>query len=403
MKNVHCQLSMLFAFATLTANAGLKDGLIFYEDCNDMKSPHAGVRISSSIRVAPGKFDKALRIERRTINSLANGDFKVKESDAWLYRDNAVWQRKGGIKNSSCLKIDGGEVVIPLVGLKPKYGNAFSFYAKNATPGKAATVSVIYEASGKDKVIVKDMKLTDKFIRVKAPFVAGAEEGSLRISVEGAIIIDNAQLDKGVTFFNTYQPPLKKRNVDRIAVPANGKYFSEKSGTINCWVKGPWVDPDMIGRTCALIGVQNAPKKVKNWRSSKVMFVSCIPKPKAGGQNGALHFITIDDKSRVAGLTERNLAKLPPLPKDEWRMFSFTWDFKEGKMHQVMYVDGKKLFGKSKPFGPLKKPVSIAIGFVGGSYLNGLLDDFAIYNRPLSPEEIETIYSSGKPLGSIIK
>jgi len=235
------------------------------------------------------------------------------------------------------------------------------------------------------------------------PFIAKSEEGCLRIYAEGGILIDNAQLDKGVTFFNTYCPPLKRRGVDQIIVPADGTYYSEKSGTINCWVKGPWVDPGIVACTSALFGVQNVSNKEKKWGSTTVMFISCIPKLSLEAKSGALHFITIDAKRRVAGLSEVDLSKLPPLSSDEWRMFSFTWDFNNDTMHQVLYIDGKKLFGKEIPFGPLKKPSGISIGNSGGSYLNGCLDDFAIYNRPLSEEEIKTIYDSGSPLSAITK
>ena len=397
MRKILLYTGIIIVATALSATAGLQDGLIFYDDCNDLKSPYPDVKISSSIEVENGKFGKALRIERRTVNSQVNGDFKEKESDAWLYRDNAAWQAKGGIKDSSCLKITGGDVIVPMVELKPKSGNAFSFYAKNAQSGKEATVTMSYEAAGKVIELVKSVKLSDEYTRIQAPFVAASAEGSLCISASGEILIDNAQLDKGVTFFNTYNPPLKMRGVDRITIPADGKYYDAKSGTINCWVKGPWVDSDMIGSICSLFAVNNA-SEVKKWGSTSVMFISCIPIQYAGGAKGTLHFIAIDDKARVAGLSERDLTKLPPLSEDKWRMFSFTWVVKDEEIHQAMYVDGKKLFEKAIPFGPLKEPVSISIGSSGGSYLNGLLDDFAIYNRPLSPEEIMTIYNSGKPL-----
>ncbi|MFA7230806.1 MAG: hypothetical protein WC071_06010, partial [Victivallaceae bacterium] len=77
----------------------------------------------------------------------------------------------------------------------------------------------------------------------------------------------------------------------------------------------------MIGSTCALFVVNNA-SEVKKWGSTSVMFISCILIQYAGGAKGTLHFIAIDDKARVAGLSERDLTKLPPLSEDKWRMFS---------------------------------------------------------------------------------
>ena len=151
------------------------------------------------------------------------------------------------------------------------------------------------------------------------------------------MLIDNAQLDKGVSFFNSYTPPLRKRLVDRIIIPANGKYYNSASGTLNCWIKCGWLDPKILGRSCALLGVNNAEKRIKKWGDHKIMFISCIPRPYAGAKSsGTLHFLAIDGKRRVAGLSERNLDKLPPLATDGWRMLSFTWQFKDGKMRFIL-------------------------------------------------------------------
>ena len=402
MKTNRILFTVMLAAFSFQVFAGLKDGLTFYEDCDDSKSSYTDVKIASSIQAVRGKFGNAFRIERRTVNEMPNGDFKEKESEFWLYRDNAQWQARNGRNDSSCLKIEGGEVALPLFGLQKKYGNAFSFYAKSSKNKEITAVRVTYEALGKETLIVQNLKLANQFIRIEAPFIANSEEGTLRIYVKGSILIDDAQLDKGVTFFNSYCPPLKRRGVDQIILPPDGHYYNEESGSLNCWVKGPWVQPGLIATTSALFGVHNESKENK-WGSTSVMFISCIPKPYFGAEDGALHFITIDAKRRVAGLSESNLAKLPPLAEDEWRMFSFTWDYRDGNMHQVLFLDGKKLFGKDVPFGPLKKPSEITIGHSGGAYLNGCLDDIAIYNRPLSEKEIKMIYNSGKPLGAIIK
>lgn len=270
--------------ATLLAGStfagSLKSSIIFQEDCEDLQSPYPGVKISSSIKVLQGgKFGKCFRIERRTVNKLANGDFKQKKSDAWLYRDNAVWQSKGGIKNSACLKITGGEVVVPVVGLKKSSANAFSFYAKAPQGG---SVSVVWECAGKENILVKEQKIGNSFIRVKAPFGAIADSGSLRIQVTGSVIIDNAQLDMGVNYFNSFSTPLQQRSVDRIDIPANGKYFKAKQGAISVWLNVPWLNDSKVisNSICGLFVVDNAKQRMKKWGDQVIMVINCIPRQK---------------------------------------------------------------------------------------------------------------------------
>jgi Concanavalin A-like lectin/glucanases superfamily len=381
----------------------LKSSIIFQEDCEDLKSPYPGVKISSSIKVLnDGKFGKCMRIERRTVNAVANGDFKQKASDAWLYRDNALWQKKGGIKNSACLKITGGEVVVPVTGLKKGTANAFSFYAKSPQGG---SVSVVWACAGKENVLVKDQKIGKSFIRVKVPFGTVADAGSLRIQVKGVVIIDNAQLDKGVNFFNSFSTPLKRRSVDMIKIPANGKFFKPEQGAVSVWLKVPWLNnKDVVSNAiCGLFVVNNAAKRIKKWGDHVVMGISCIPRKKITDKprKSQLHFYTIDAKNRVCPVAEK-IINLPPAPASGWRHLVMNWQLgKDGKMKAVLWLDGKKLLEKAKPFGPVKKQKFIWVGYVNGAYLNGLMDDFAIFNRPLTENEIKQINGSNKPLSQI--
>jgi hypothetical protein len=41
---------------------------------------------------------------------------------------------------------------------------------------------------------------------------------------------------------------------------------------------------------------------------------------------------------------------------------------------------------------------SVDIGRTGSGYFNGIIDELAIWNRPLSPQEIQDLYSSGAPI-----
>ncbi len=392
-----------YALSVSLLAGNLNKSISFYEDCEDLKSPSPGVTISSSIAIEDkGKYGKCMRIERRTVNALANGDFKQKDSDAWLYRDNAVWLKNGGINNSSCLQISGGEIVVPVTGLKKDSVNAFSFYAKS--PGQAV-VSVSWDAAGKETSLVKDVNIGKSFVRVKVPFRATADAGSLRIQVKGVIIIDNAQLDKGVSFFNSFSSPLQRRSVDRIEIPANGKYFAEKQGAISVWLNVPWLnDKETVSDSiCGLFVVDNAEKRKKKWGDHVIMGINCIPRKKYtdNSRNSQFHFYTIDAKNRVCPISLK-LQDMASAAASGWRHVVCNWQLTDdGKMKTELWLDGKKQVERIKPFGPVKKQKFIWIGYANGAYLNGLMDDLAIFNRPLTADEIQQINSSDKPVSQL--
>lgn len=386
------------------ANLQTKNVLL-YEPCESLKSENAGVKIANSIQVeSQGKYGKAYRIERRTLNSMINGDFAQKESNAWAYRDNADWQQSGGIGGGSCLKINGGDVSAPLTGLKTGTANAFSFYAKNAGQSEDASVSVCWESGGKQNIMVKDRKLGNDFERIMLPLTAESDSGTVVISVQGAILIDNAQLDKGVGFFNSYSPPGKLRSCDIIDIPVSGKFFSPEKGSFSCWVNVPWLNTEVAGDTvCAFFGVANAEPKIKKWGAVNIIGVSGIPKNRPSDKlAGTVNAYTVDVENRVVGARE-NMANLK-LGDGPWHLWVVNWELKDGKMQFAMYLDGDKLkINKEQPFGPCKVPVSITVGYSGGGYLNGLMDDFAIFNRPLTEAEIMAIYKSSQPLSAMLK
>ncbi len=404
----------LYGMMLLTALAGAavaedvnlqKKDVLLYEPCESLKSNNPGVKIPSSIQVEEqGKYGKAFRIERRTLNEMCNGDFSLKESDAWIFRDNAAWQPSGGIGDSPCLKISGGDISAPLTGLKAGVPNAFSFFAKKPAYATEATLSVTWESGGKQDTLLKNRKLGNDFERIMLPLTAEADSGTVTISVNGEVLIDNVQLDKGLGFFNNYAPPGKMRGCDIIEIPVNGKYFSPGKGAFSCWINVPWLNPDVAGDTiCAFFGVANAAPKVRKWGATTIIEVNGFPKPKSSdARTGTLNAYTLDSENRVVAASE-NMGTLK-LGTEPWHLWVVNWELKDGKMQLALYVDGDKLrIRREQPFSSCKVPTSITAGYSNGGYLNGIMDDFAIFNRPLTEAEIMAIYKSSQPLSAMLK
>lgn len=399
-------LLSIFAWASMAADLKLqKKDVLLYESCESLTSNCQGVKVSPSIQVeAEGKYGKAYRIERRTVNEMVNGDFAEQDSDAWAYRDNAEWQSSGGIGNSSCLKINGGDIAAPLTGLKPGCANAFSFYAKSAGSTGESSVSVSWEAGGKTVVAVKDRKLDSNFARIMLPLAAETDALSVIISVKGTVVIDNAQLDKGVSFFNSYAPPGKMRGADIIEIPVSGKYFSPAKGAFSCWINVPWLNPEVAGDTvCTFFGVTNAETKIKKWGATSVIEINGIPKQKLSDKlAGTVNAYMVDTENRAVSAGE-NISNLK-LDKGPWHLWVVNWEVKDGRIQFSMYLDGDKLsIRKELPLGPCKVPVTITAGYGAGGYLNGLMDDFAIFSRPLTEAEIMAVYKSLQPLSAMLE
>ncbi|MEI6421626.1 MAG: LamG-like jellyroll fold domain-containing protein [Lentisphaerota bacterium] len=380
--------------------------VLLYEPCESLKSENAGVKFSDSIVVEEkGKFGKALRIERRTLNVLDNGDFAKENSDSWICRDNtAEWLSDGGIGNSASLQLNGGEISVPITGLKAKAPNAFSFYVRRVDNAPDTTsIRVNWQAGGKTLCVLNNYMPGKTFERIKLPLSSDADSGTITLVVNGAVVIDNAQFDKGVSYFNSFSQPLVMRGVDVCNIPADGKYLNPEKGSISCWLKVPWFDKSLYGEMMALIQVQNAEQQKAKWGDYVMLSISCIPNTVKGDSSGTLNAYLIDAENRVVAIGE-NLNNINVDLSSEWHLLVFTWEVKDGKAAISLNIDGGKTkLTKEQPFGPLKKPALITAGYVAGAYLNGQMDDLAIFNRPLNEAEITEIYKSSQPLSALLK
>jgi len=348
-------ISALFLFLAALHGAELK----FLLDGETRKVP--GVKyFSSSIRQVPGRFGKALLIERRTVNSFAPADAVLSEGVKF-----------GGKTN---------HLVLP--------ANAFAALPLTTIrPGSANTLSFLYRGEGKITVTFNRKELASfqagpEYREGAVAVVPEDDAGTLRIRAEKAAELDKVMFDKGIGCANTYHAPGKMRNVDVINVdPA---LYSPEKGAISCWIKAPWLRPDAKFATgIALCAVQGASAKAR-----KPMFISVW-------SNGlGFHVPGVAGKSVSVSC---GLAELPESP-DNWYHFVFNWERKGKNMDLSLIVNGEKVFSKSG-VAPAPGPNgAFGIGYVNGAYLNGILDDFGLFAAPLSLGEAKRIYQAKRPL-----
>ena len=90
------------------------------------------------------------------------------------------------------------------------------------------------------------------------------------------------------------------------------------------------------------------------------------------------------------------------VPYDTWHMVSITWD---GATTIRMYIDGTldktdNIIMNASDFpSAAGLPCSVGrLASAGGSFSKGSMDELAIWNRTLSSQEIQSLYSSGQPV-----
>ena len=90
-----------------------------------------------------------------------------------------------------------------------------------------------------------------------------------------------------------------------------------------------------------------------------------------------------------SGVTGQTLATAPPLLG--WNHIALVYDAAD--MH--LYVDGVEV-DVSSPFVPFTDPADLIVGDPGGETLDGSVDDFRFYLRPLTPLEVAAL-AGGAP------
>lgn len=345
----------LFLCLTALNAAELK----FLLDGETRKVP--GVRyFSRSIRQVPGRFGKALLIERRTVNSFAPADAVLGEGVKLDGKNNHLVMPKGSV------------AALPLVTIRPGSANTLSFRYRGG-----GNISVSF-----GKKAIASFQAGPEYKAASVVIVPGEDAGTLRIRTDGAAELDNVMFDKGIGFANTYHAPGKMRSVDVIDIdPA---LYSAEKGGISCWIKAPWLRRDARYATAiALCGVQPASGKGK-----KPLYI-------CAWSNGVSHIVPgVSGRDFAASCA---LGELPESP-DDWYHFVFNWERKGNNTELSLIVNGAKVFKKSGVARKTEGCGPFSIGYVNGAYLNGILDDFGIFSSPLSPGEAKKIYRSARPL-----
>lgn len=353
---------LFFAAAALLPAAGAAE-LKLYLNCDTMKAPEGIGRISSSIRLAPGKFGKGFLIERRTVNAFSPAEAVLGDGVKFSGKNNTLIMPANSVAN------------LPLTSIRPQKPSTLSFRYRGE--GK---ISVSF--GGREYAVFQAAK---EFQAAHVVIVPAEDSGTLRIRSGKAAELTEVMFDKEIGFVNTYHAPGPMRNVDRINI--KNEIFNGKAGAVSCWIKAPWLNKESRHATAlALLRARNGAGN-----TSEGLYVSIW--------DNCMHFICYSPEKRMTGCTYK-LAELPA-SKDGWYHFVYNWKEEKGSMLLSVIINGEKVFKAQKPG---KAPGAInefTLGYVNGAYLNGVLDDFGIFSAPLTQEEAKKIFNAGVPLAKL--
>ncbi len=358
-------LSWMFS---LTAGT-LQEDLTAYLSGDDMKPSVPGCKILNSVRLRPGKFGQSFLIERRTKNLADPADI-ILGQDATL----------NGPGNTLKLPADGF-AALPLPQIKPGNSNCLSFVYSGS--GK---ITVTLD-SGAGSVTLAELDATANPQPAAISVIPNFGNTTLKISSKQPVTLDNLMFDAGIPFANTYHAPGNARNSDWISLPP--ELFDRTSGAFVCWLKAPWLQGYSDVSGIGILSVRWAEKTEGRFGANYLKRITVW--------NGNLFDIN------NAAAVELKLKDIKAKPVDGWHHFVFNWKFDDGKMTLGIIVDGEPHAEKTFSHQLNSEPIDFTIGYMASHYLNGQIDDIALFKRPLSLDEVRKIFSAGLPLPEAIK
>lgn len=370
--------------------AGMKKAVLLYLDCDSLENPQEGINIHVDPVLQPGKFGNAFRIEPPTSNLIANPTFDG--IGGWTAIGTPKELKDGGFFTGACLQIDSENYVRQTVtGLAPENAYCFSAYAKGTDGSLKVTIQ-----SGDKKEEVSNFQTGNEFKRVSVGIIAGSSDMTITIKPEkGALIIDGAQLERGKTFPSSFYPKKEARSAEYVDVVPSNSILNPMAGSVACWAK-----LDGLGAAYGCSDVWawcDNPEKGWQERPNSMKLYTWIRKGVQGWQNSFIVLFT-DSALKTSMYLGSNIDDMTP---GIWHHFVVTWKVNPGAASEsYLYIDGQLAGSKTDlQLAEMKMPHYMYIGAHDGAYLDGLLDEFYTFNRPLDASEVKALYELKKPLG----
>lgn len=165
------------------------------------------------------------------------------------------------------------------------------------------------------------------------------------------------------------------------------KYLNLDKGAFAIWVKTPYLNSKAAMDHIGIFGIDHALKPIKRHPDQQILCMTAW--------NGR-HFSAY----RMAEGGQGNCRVTLPLSEleftgDRWHHIVLNWERQGKEMNLEVYFDGGKIkLHNKRPYGKDKSMLRITLGHSDYASLNGIADDVVIFNRPLTPAEVQGLFNA---------
>ena len=367
----------------------LREAVLWYEGCESLAGANRGlgIRINGATLV-DGKIGKAILLERRDANRLANPDFEGLGD--WIVVGRPAFSRVSGRFSPGCVQITAADYVRQVAtGLKPgdETWYCLSAYAKSDAPGARLELGV-------DRELHQEFPLTAQYTRLVLPFQARHENSTvtLRARGSGTVTIDAVQLEQQRLFLRASSRRPCTHAIDRDpGGPADferrrrerrlldSPALAAQNGTAEnlfAW----WGDAGNPGVDCLALSAYPASLVTDHdWHNRLVL-------------------------SRTRGRRHDGFA-VKSFPLSDWTpgswhhvVAAWTSGLGPSPSQLMLYLDGRALPPQEAPWGQRKTPVRFNIGYYWGAYADAAVDEIYVFRRVLTPAEVDCLFQLRGPL-----
>ncbi|HRU06684.1 MAG TPA: hypothetical protein P5137_13025, partial [Candidatus Brocadiia bacterium] len=370
----------------------------YYQPCDSLKPNYEGEKVHPNPQLQPGKFGQAFLMEQRwSLNVLKDPTFEGAPADAWVLIGSPQRLTQGGWRKSGCFQIDSANYLRQAVdGLKKDKLHCLSVYAKSPDAGQL----VLSATCGGETAIFESKPLTADYQRLHLSFRAKSVAATVTLRGKDGkkVVIAAAQLDSGRSWPRDFLPETNKpAGTEWVDIPARPEIFNPMKGAIAFWLLPKWLDGESDGGM-AFFNAQTT-EPAKDYASRKnFISIGAYRRPGKKGYENALNVSFRDSEANAFGYMPIDFDKNEYKP-GEWMHVVVTWNIIPGQdSTSECFINGKKAGVKQFRGAAIAPPQEITMGYSGGAYADGLMDDFYIFNRPLTADEAAALYTLGKPL-----
>jgi hypothetical protein len=374
--------------AALSEN--LKEAVSYYNGCESLTPYYPGENVHPDPILQPGKIGKAFLIERRTVNMIANPDFDS-DGNSWLLIGQPEILSNGGFASPKSCAVTNADYIRQVIpGLKEKTLYCLSIYARSPDGGG---LDLSMNSGSLERLQTEP--LPNEYTRIKLPFIAHAEVGTATIkSTTGKrVIVDGVQLESGKSWpASFFAAAGTQRSGEWVDIPATPQTYNPSRGTVAFWLKPQWIGE--VDSGMAFFSAFENPNR--GWHDQKSVFlIQAYVNPKEKDWHNS---IIISMKDKFGREMEYRIPLGEKFRANEWFHCAVTWDIIPGRESvSTLYINAQKNAEKHFLSDGMQQPACVFMGYAAGAYADALMDEFYIFSRPLTEEEVCELYQTAVP------